>query len=212
MQTSGLNVSSPRELGREYFNSPVSQNAETPASISASSTAIGSPNAQDELFLNLPSPFSPQNANDSEEGSVSYVPAEPIIAESDIEDTDWTIYEPPAEFLRPQEGTSVIIESILVPSIIRIRQQQDGEEARRRASSFAQTPLGRSRSSSNNINEVSREQPGYTTRLTRTRQHFHLLNILSILKINRQTPYRQVLTLVTQSCHRLTLDMAPHLL
>lgn len=128
MQTAAFAISSPQQLGDMYLSSPISFD-ETTQLNQRSSQSFTSPGIQDELFLDCSSPLSDSDTHYNRESLSIYQLFEPgSIEEPNLEETDWKIYEPPAELWIPQDDTSLIIESILVPSIDRVRAQHEEEE------------------------------------------------------------------------------------
>jgi len=169
MQTVAQNIPPTRRLGELYTNTTISRVGETSQSGCRSSQYFTSPGIHDELFFDCPSPFSPSNVDNNGEGNSStHLAFEPIITdEPNIEGTDWRRYEPPMELQRPQDGTSVIIESILVPSIDRIRRRHE-EEARRAAVTRTESLLEgftRLRRESLNVEPVSSSKMHFLTYL-----------------------------------------------
>jgi hypothetical protein len=128
MQTATLDISSPRELGELYFNSPTSLTETTQPSQNLSQN-FTSPSIRDELFFDLPLPLSNSPTNTNGGGPSTDHAFGPLFSEEhNLEETEWQLYEPPEELRRPRDGTSIIIESILVPSIDRIRARHEEEE------------------------------------------------------------------------------------
>lgn len=75
----------------------------------------------DDMFFNSPSPLSVANSGNFEERMSVYETPEPGPSDtSRRRETDWIFYEPPVELFRPRDTTSVVMESILEPSIRRV--------------------------------------------------------------------------------------------
>ena len=86
----------------------------------------------------------PTTAHEEESTSTSYLIFQPVVEEdSNIEKTDWRRYDPPAELLRSQERSSHELESILQPSIERLKARHVREEEQRAATSRIERPLAR---------------------------------------------------------------------
>ena len=103
------------------------------------------PSSVDEAFFEstLPSAF-PTKAYDGKPASTSYLIFEPVIEESlNLESTDWRRYDPPVELLKSPEGISQKLDSILAPSIERIKARHAEDEGRRAAASRTERPLAR---------------------------------------------------------------------
>ena len=129
-QTASLNVSSPSDFG-ELQSPRLSILAEPSHSSQHASQSRVSSSAQNELFLDRPSQLSNSPSNNHSKQILSYQELEPILpSQSILEHTEWQLYEPPEELRLPREETSIIIESILVPSIVRIRARYEDEERR----------------------------------------------------------------------------------
>jgi hypothetical protein len=154
MQAEPQNIPSPRQLGEQYFNSPVSEAPVTSFSSHISNQNLSSPSVPDELFFDSPAPSN--MSNNGERRIPTYLPIHPVVYEEpNIEDTDWKRYDPPAELRRPEHDTSVIIASILVPSIDRLMARFEGEDERQRAAARSGGQLVRSRRASINSRRVS---------------------------------------------------------
>ncbi|KAG0648096.1 E3 ubiquitin-ligase ARIH2 [Hyphodiscus hymeniophilus] len=104
-----------------------------------------SPTTTDELFFDCQTTSqSLITARDEETIPTSYLVFEPVIeADTNIENTDWRRYEPPAELLGSREGTSQELENILRPSIERIQARRMEEEDIQAAASRIERPLAR---------------------------------------------------------------------
>jgi hypothetical protein len=134
MQTTGPRVPPSIRPGTpSYWQDHVLIPQIPPSTTQRSRQFISSPSMQDELFFEDPPSLSISSLRiDRESG-----PFQPVIR-AEPEDLLWRRYEAPMELLRPRSGTSVIIESILEPSINRIKARHQAEEDEESEAAIAQ--------------------------------------------------------------------------